>query len=293
MYSTKMAPLSKPKSKAASKGSKADHSSNKSAVKPSGPRVNFTHEGHHDDDEVILPETFPFAEVIPSWGPNFNPNVMNAALGKQFSKGHHATKGGTGKKRKDFENFTLACCLEWIRNSEGNWCRCANTFTVDSDQCTTHRKVTHKDGPNQIYRHMKEGREGNWGMLKNRHLQPEEVPLTQAQVQQRRADEMEAEISKRCSDGQDYGAAFFAVEAEFREQDALARKIEKQEARSRSATSNAVEESTGNNDPGRPKSHPLSGIAALEKKAQRNPNQRGKTIAKGATKLKKLATIPE
>jgi hypothetical protein len=86
-----MAPLSKFRSKAASKGSKADQSSNKSAVKPSGPRVSFTHEGHHDDDEVILPETFPFAEVIPSWGPNFNPNVMNAALGKQFSKGHHVT----------------------------------------------------------------------------------------------------------------------------------------------------------------------------------------------------------
>jgi hypothetical protein len=189
--STKMAPLSKAKSKTTSKGSKADQSSSKSAIKPSGPRVNFTHEGHHHDDEVILPETFPFAEAIPSWGPNFNPNVMNAALGKQFSKGHHVTKGGTGKKRRDFENFTLAFCLEWIHDSEGNWCRCCNQFTVE-----THPKVSHKDGPNQIYRHMKEGRKGNWGMIKNRHIQPDEVPLTPAEITAKRFEDIEAEVTK-------------------------------------------------------------------------------------------------
>jgi hypothetical protein len=59
----------------------------------------------------------------------------------------------------------------------------SRTFTVDSNQCTTHRKVTHKDGPNQIYKHMKEGREGNWGMLKNRHIQPEEVTLILAETE--------------------------------------------------------------------------------------------------------------
>jgi hypothetical protein len=285
-----MAPLSKAKSKTTSKGSKADQSSSKSAIKPSGPRVNFTHEGHHYDDEVILPETFPFAEVIPSWGPNFNPNVMNAALGKQFSKGHHATKGGTGKKRRDFENFTLAFCLEWIQDSEGNWCRCCNQFTVDSNQCTTHPKVSHKDGPNQIYRHMKEGREGNWGMIKNRHIQPDEVPLTPAEITAKRFEDIEAEVTKRyAADGGDFGTVWVEVKAEFDRQDFL----EQRAARNRSAAGNGDEKNAEIINPRLSKNKPAPGIAVLEEKALRNPNQRGKTAAKGATQWNPLTTISE
>jgi hypothetical protein len=33
-----------------------------------------------------------------------------------------------------------------------------NVFTVDSAQCTIHRKALYKDGPNAVYEKMKRGR---------------------------------------------------------------------------------------------------------------------------------------
>jgi hypothetical protein len=285
-----MAPVAKTKSKANAKGNKTIQSATNFSTRASEPRVNFTNERHHDDDEIIYPKKFPFAEVIPTWGPDFNPNFMNAALGKQFSKGHHAGKGGTGKKRRDFENFTLAFCLEWIHDSEGNWCRCGNQFTVDSNQCTTHPKVSHKDGPNQIYRHMKEGREGNWGMLKNRHIQPDEAPLTPAEITHKRFEDIEAEVTKRCAaDGGDFGTVWVEVKAEFDRQDL----VEQRAARNPSAAGNGDEQNAENINPRLSKNKPAPGIAVLEEKALRNPNRRGKTAAKGATQWNSLTTISE
>jgi hypothetical protein len=266
-------------------GGKPDQFSTKRTAKL--PNILVSNEGQHADDEPIYPSRFPFAELIPGWD-NFDPNTKNPALNKNFASGHHAP-GGTGKKRRDFENFTLAVCLEWKQDSEGKWRRCYNQFTVDSDQCTTHPKVQYKDGPNKVYKIMKDGREGNWGMLKNSYIQPEQTPLTPAELEHLRYKEMEVEVVKRCADGQDLGAAWVEVQAQFDEQDRIARKTEKQAARARSSREDGGEQDFENLGLRKLSNQPPPGIAALDEKAKRNPNQRRKTV----NGQRQLAPIPE
>jgi hypothetical protein len=48
-------------------------------------------------------------------------------------------------------------------------------LTVDFIQCTTHHNVQYTDGPRQIWRHLKEGREDNYRMLKGAYIQPDQM----------------------------------------------------------------------------------------------------------------------
>jgi hypothetical protein len=270
----------------ASKGTcHPDQSLMKRTTKPAN--ILIANEGQHADDEPIYPAKFPFAELIPGWD-NFDVNTMNPALNKSFTLGHHVP-GRHGKKRKDFENFVFAICLEWVQGSDGQWRRCYNQFTVDSDQCTTHRKVQYKDGPNQIWRHMKEGREGNWGMLKNSNIQPEQTPLTPGETRGLRYTEMQAEVDKRCADGQDSAAAWTDVQAEYDDQERNTRKIERQAARNRPAKEIGREQDVESFGLCKLNNQSPPGIAALDEKAKRNPNQRGRA----PTLQRQLAPIPE
>jgi hypothetical protein len=224
-------------------------------------------EGQHDHDDLIYPDRFPFAELIPGWN-NFDPNTKNPALNKTFAKGHHVP-GGHGKHKRDFEKFTLAFCLEWDQDAEGQWHRCYNQFTVDSNQCITHPKFQYKDGPNQIWRHLKEGRVGNWGMLKNRHMEQEQMPETTAEPAEPKWDDMLAEYERRVAAGEDGLTAWADVEAEFQSKAAIARKINKERAKGRASLRRSgpegVEDSVADRE----------GVAKLDKKANRNRNQRG------------------
>lgn len=62
-----------------------------------------------------------------------------------------------------------------------------NVFTVDSNQCTTHGKTTHKDGPNKIYTYMKRNETATWGVIKDANLnqEVEELPEWQRGQQNR------------------------------------------------------------------------------------------------------------
>ncbi|KAF9691897.1 hypothetical protein EKO04_009874 [Ascochyta lentis] len=122
-------------------------------------------EPKHDDHDMITASNFPFNELIPNWQ-NFNVNTKNPAISSTFASSHHGSTGG--KKLSDFKTFKFACCLEFIdKNISGvrHRVRCMNVFTVDSNQCITHGKTTHKDGPNRIYTLMKQNKTGTWGML--------------------------------------------------------------------------------------------------------------------------------
>ncbi|KZM28323.1 uncharacterized protein EKO05_0003615 [Ascochyta rabiei] len=140
----------------------------KNAPKPAKTaQVTLHTEPAHIDSDLITASSFPFSELIPTWS-TFNPNTKNAATGSTFCSGHHGSSGG--KKLSDFKSFRLACCLEPVdKKVDGVWrrVRCMNVFTVDSNQCTTHRKTTHKDGPNRIYTLMKRNEVGDWGMLRD------------------------------------------------------------------------------------------------------------------------------
>jgi hypothetical protein len=121
----------------------------------------------HDEDDVITASEFPFDELIPDWA-NFNAMMKNPAIGSTFSNSHHGPNGA--RKRADFINFDLACCLEWIDVMHGDVsrrARCMNVFTVEINQCTTHRKVLYKDGRNKIYEMLRRGDDASWGDIKD------------------------------------------------------------------------------------------------------------------------------
>lgn len=128
-------------------------------------------EPEHDDDDVITASSFPFNELIPCWS-TFDPNTKNPAIGSKFASGHHGASGG--KKLSDFKSFRLACCLEYVDKDVAGMnyrVRCMNVFTVDSNQCTTHGKTAHKDGPNRIYTLMKRNEIATWGMIKDTSIE--------------------------------------------------------------------------------------------------------------------------
>jgi hypothetical protein len=111
----------------------------------------------HADDDPIFASKFPFAEIIPDWA-NFDPNTKNPAIGSSFASPHHGLSGA--RTVRDFTKFESACCLEWIDKEVDGVkyrVRCMNVFTVDSAQCTIHRKALYKDGPNAVYEKMKRG----------------------------------------------------------------------------------------------------------------------------------------
>lgn len=124
---------------------------------------------HHDDDEITS-STFPFAELIPNWA-IFDVQWKNARTMSRFHNTHHGKVGG--KKLLDFKTFHLACCLEFVDVTIADRMfrvRCVNVFTVDSDQCTEHKKVVYKDGPNSIYTLMKRNQPATWGLIKDAAL---------------------------------------------------------------------------------------------------------------------------
>jgi hypothetical protein len=129
---------------------------------------NIHLEPPHDDSDPICASKFPFAQIIPNWS-SFDPNTKNPAIGTVFSSAHHGRSGG--KSVRDFTKFDLACCLEWIDKKvdrEVYRVRCMNVFTVESAQCTTHRKVLYKGGPNSIYEKLRKGKDVCWGDIKDR-----------------------------------------------------------------------------------------------------------------------------
>lgn len=112
-----------------------------------------------------------------------NPNFMNAAIGRLFTKIHHDKKKGAEKRRGVFVKLDIAFCLEWTLNTvEGKlmWDRCYNSFCVKSDQCTSHGKTKYKDGPEKIFRFLLWGEKVTWGMLKNYNVEEKDRPLTEA-----------------------------------------------------------------------------------------------------------------
>ncbi|KAF2128152.1 hypothetical protein P153DRAFT_387107 [Dothidotthia symphoricarpi CBS 119687] len=225
----------------------------------------------HDASEIITPSNFPWKELFPDLDLS-NPNLKNPFTGSLFKKGHHGSSGG--KKASDFKSFKFGFCLEFVLSKEDSktWIRCGNQFTVKSQQCTTHSKTLHKDGPNQIWELMADGREGNWGMLKNTHIQEEEKHLTKK------------EREKRCYEG--FAAAaengvesWTDEQAVYRHEQVIEQKRSK-DARgtARSKAKGGCEESDGTKNTiasrgARRKS--VEGIAALNMKLTRNPNQRG------------------
>jgi hypothetical protein len=131
-------------------------------------RPNIHVEPVHADEDEITASKFPFAEIIPNWA-TFDPNTKNPATGTTFASPHHGLS--SGRTMRDFTKFESACCLEWIDKEVDDVkyrVRCMNVFTVDSAQCTTHRKVLYKDGPNAVYDKLKKGYEVCWGDIKDR-----------------------------------------------------------------------------------------------------------------------------
>jgi hypothetical protein len=249
------------------------------------PKTKFKYiasERLHEDDELIYPNNFPFQELYPNWQ-NFDPNTKNPAIDSKYSKGHHGPSG-SGKKLRDFTSFELAICLEWEQDPvTSEWSRCYNQFTTDSDQCTIHNKRCHKDGPNQIFRLMKTNRVGNWGMLKNTHLDvPEPEPLSAAQEQETRYAKMEDECRTRSRKGEDWITVWNELDNRYAQEDAIAEKAEKEAARAKAKIGAKDTEDKENLAPTTNNSRKVSaktapGIELLDNKAIRNPNQRGRT----------------
>jgi hypothetical protein len=246
-------------------------------------------EGVHDDDEEIHPGRFPFKELIPGWQ-DLDPNTKNPALDKKFAKSHHVPDGG-GKTKRDFENFTFAFCLKWEWDAEEQmWYRCYNQFLVNSPQCGKHPRTAYKDGCNQIWRHMKESRVGNYGMIKNRHIKEEQRPLTTLELKDRRRAQMIEEVERRALIGEDRIAVWAELTEQEEEDDRIAQKIEREAARAKSVSANDETDSSAvaagrKGDPRKTFSKSDGSRADLDAKAARNPNQRGKRAAKGATHM--------
>jgi hypothetical protein len=78
---------------------------------------------------------------------------------------------------------------------------------------------------------MKEGRVGNWGMLKNRHMEQEQMLETTAELAEPKWDDMLAEYERRVAAGEDGLTAWADVEAEFQSKAAIARKVNKESER--------------------------------------------------------------
>ncbi|KAF2820693.1 hypothetical protein CC86DRAFT_459646 [Ophiobolus disseminans] len=265
------------------KNSKQGKSNQPVEVKPT--RHLRVTEREHDDTEPIDPNRFPWAELIPNWS-ELDPNTKNPSMDKKFTKGHHVPHGDHGKKKKDFEKFTFGFCLEWILDTDGTWVRCCNTFTTDSNQCTVHGKTTHKDGCTQIWKLMKDGKTGYWGMLKNRNVSKEVAPMSVEQQNRLEYEQMEEEVRRRVDDGEDFDDMFDELKADYDEKKELRQKISRQQAREKSVmgsreTSVAAPVNPDPRKAGNGKS--VASIPALQTKATRNPNQRGKGAVKAAT----------
>lgn len=147
---------------------RANTISNNKAVDTTEPALH-REPTHHDDHEITY-STFPFAELIPNWA-IFDVQWKNARTMSRIHSTHHG-KGG-GKKLSDFKTFHSACCLDFIdiTISERVYrVRCMNDFIVDSDQCTEHKNVSYKDGPNSIYTWMKRNQPANWGIIRDTGL---------------------------------------------------------------------------------------------------------------------------
>jgi hypothetical protein len=244
-------------------------------VQGTSPSRALCHEENHADEETIYSQKFPFRELIPNWD-IMDPNTKNPAFenGGKFARGHHGPNN-KAKKKKDFEDFDVALCLEWIWLEEHKvWVRCQNEFTTESKQCTTHSLPSHKDGPNRIYKLMKDNKVGNWGMLKNKHLLGDTgESLSPEEQYNRDKKELKAIMEQAVNAGCDY------MTEETKRQEALSRldaqlEIQKKEFR------NIISFAAGTNDP--PKSEYLQ---TLDKKASRNPNQHGKTKLDAVSKF--------
>ncbi|KAH7086250.1 hypothetical protein FB567DRAFT_549760 [Paraphoma chrysanthemicola] len=249
-------------------------------------------EGKHDDDEMISPARFPFKQLIPNWV-NLDVHTKNAATGSTFTKSHHTPDVGA-KTKKCFENFIFAFCLEWEwDDKDKEWRRRYNQFCVDSQQCTTHPKTIFKDGYNQIWREMKEGRTGNWGMLRNNNLKGENGQLM----------EMTVQLDLRTKKGENSTVAWKEPQAKQDEQKRIAKKIQREVASGKStsaeeAPKNSVISNTREGKSRKTSSKSDDGRPDLDAKSALNPNQRGKKSGKAITKAcfaggGGLATIEE
>jgi hypothetical protein len=80
------------------------------------------------------------------------------------------------------------------------------------------------------------------------------------------------EVEKRCVNDQGSGTAWAEVKAEIEQKEAIAQKVNRKAARNRSRTGNVGEQGIGSIRPQRFVAQSTPGIAALEAKANRNPN---------------------
>lgn len=187
-------------------------------------QVALHQEPVHNDDDVITASNFPFGELIPNWS-NFDPNTKNPAIGSTFASGHHGGSGG--KKLSDFKKFELACCLEFIDKAiagVNDRVRCMNVFTVHSNQCTTHGKTTHKDGPNKIYTLMKRNEEGNWGMIKDTHVAQQNRKPADWQLTQQLREKAAARLDEAAANGEDVDTVWAVENAVIEDKSRIAKK---------------------------------------------------------------------
>lgn len=178
------------------------------------PKVVLHQEPKHNDDDEITASNFPFSVLIPNWS-TFDPNTKNPAIGSKFASTHHGGSGG--KKLSDFKTFRLACCLEFVDKEVAgvkNRVRCMNVFTVDSNQCTTHGKTTHKDGPNKIYTYMKRNQTATWGMIKDTNPIQDAVEIPEWQRDEQSREAAAAKLDEALASGLDADAAWASVSAD-------------------------------------------------------------------------------
>jgi hypothetical protein len=137
---------------------------------------------------------------------------------------------------------------------------------------------------------MKECRVGNYGMIKNRHIKEEQRPLTTLELKDRHRAQMIEEVERRALRGKDRIAVWAELTELEEEDDRIAEKIEREAARAKSSKVSANDETDSsavaagrNGDLRKTFSKSDGSRADLDAKAARNPNQRGKRAAKGAT----------
>jgi hypothetical protein len=105
-------------------------------------------------------------------------------------------------------------------------------------------------------------------------MEQEQMPETTAEPAEPKWDDILAEYERRVAAGEDGLTAWADVETEFQSKAAIARKVNKERAEGRASLRRSgpegVEDSVADRE----------GVAKLDKKANRNPNQRGSAALK-------------
>jgi hypothetical protein len=257
-------------------------------------------EHDHPDEELIYASNFPFDEVFPLMKKNkCIGKLKNVLTGALFSDIHHMKNEGP-KTLKDFYNFGACFCAEWVKviiDGRPYWVRCGNMFNRKFLGCTDHPKAMFEDAPNRIYTEMAADRPGNWGMLKNEHLEEEAAAVepTHEDLFAKQKDEFD-ELGEQTAAMNMRGQGTKELEAEQRERLKQMSRLHKNvipatpqhsgPTKALPATNTDGLRTRGGRVGGRgkvPKS--TAGDRLLDIKAKQTPNTRGGRIKKGKLPL--------